>query len=251
MRKFSEFINESVNINKALFKLLAPDGTVRSINNSWRDNISKELNWTVISDEDYEKLDPIAAYNREYKRNSTDYIIWMKDNKIVFRSIGLLVNYSGNKRATIKNSYLNTDYAILIKDYTRFDTNTLKDLKRKQNVALKEFNELTSNFNITYTDWFTLVENPKNVNKVNLQLDVFTTISNTIKDFAEMLSKISDCEVCKSNLYKNITEYDSNFETLKSVVDVVKDNFINNTLIRRNWVLDNIASVKGFIDSCC
>lgn len=251
MRAFSEFINESVNINSKLFKLLAPDGTVRSINNSWRDNISKELNWNSIGNDDYERLDPITAYNREYKRNSTDYIVWMKDGKIVFRSIGLLVNYSGSKRATIKNSYLNTDYAILIKDYTRFDTNILKDLKRKQNEALKEFNELSNNFNVIYTDWFTLVESPKNINKVHLQLDVFTTISNTIKDFAEMLSNTAKCDVCKDNLYKNITEYESNFDTIKAVVDVIKDNFVNNTIIRRNWVLDNIATVKGFINSCC
>lgn len=92
--------------------------------------IAKELKWDQISDNDVEKIDTEQAGKLAYQRRDVPaYILWFdRDDQMLARTISNNDIKGGIRSpwANVRKVQQAAAYAIIIKDYTRFDTTELK-----------------------------------------------------------------------------------------------------------------------------
>ena len=92
--------------------------------------LAKELKWDVITDADIAKVDTEQAGKLAYQRKDIPaYILWFDgDDRLLARTISsdiILPGYRGSWKNTRKIQQA-AAYAIVIKDYEKFDTTQLK-----------------------------------------------------------------------------------------------------------------------------
>lgn len=189
--------------------------------------VVNSMKWKEMTNDDVAILTPEEAYQRIYSRSSesTEFFVWsLKDGYMVV-SVGkdLVANFAGFSYNTVKALYKSGEVksVLEVKDWRRFDSMFLRELRRQQNSNSKM---LKADLEVaTKTDdYYDKIFNDKDIamfsdvtEKVRMIIDAYKALLKYITDNKAELGPVWSYKIC--------TKFQKIAEGIEEVMLMVKE----------------------------